>query len=395
MSELTEAKTLRESIIDVADQHTTLDHIGKKGAAAARGRSTGRPRGKVAGAAPLPLETATQYRGLFVQMAGKTVAYSDVRGSAGKVLERLGPAYEDNKFWHRIVPRTGLDQFPSSAWWRMLPIEARLTQKVSFVGDPSWTQKFSPVPRVLLFPFGWSAWLSLKVSGAHSIRDLGDVVRHLFTGRCLQPDGTANPVSLDQYMSQVGDGVRSDAFGAGAKDVSNPELFAATTALSKSGPSPALGALTDDDQTLLVRLVRPDDRPSARTFSEFVMNLVPADGLNYVLRADRKYCLWCERKLGGDKRSGIQVRCYHNNTFSSLVRVGHLQTLLNQASTRPRNASLDELVAAALDESSRLLHPGTDEMSTPYYKNAALKEFSGIADLQKSVTTAQQRMKRK
>src|SRR5438309_611610 len=258
MSQLTDARILNESIVDVADQHTILDHIGKK--VAIRGkktRSNSRPAQRKSPVAPLPFETQKSYCNLLARMDGKAIAYSDVHGSDGTVLARLRPAYVKDKFWLRLVPRTDIKRFPSFSWGRLLPIQGTLMKKVTFVPNPNWPQKFSPVPRALLYPFGWSTSLSFMVSRPHSIHCLADFI-------------------------------------------------------------------------------------------------------------------WFERRLGGDKRSDTQIRCYYNNTFASLVRTRHLQTLLNQASKRPNNAGLDQLVASAVDELSRLIEPGNDEVTSPYYRNAAL-----------------------
>ena len=190
MSQLTDARILNESIVDVADQHTILDHIGKK--VAIRGkktRSNSRPAQRKSPVAPLPFETQKSYCNLLARMDGKAIAYSDVHGSDGTVLARLRPAYVKDKFWLRLVPRTDIKRFPSFSWGRLLPIQGTLMKKVTFVPNPNWPQKFSPVPRVLLYPFGWSTSLSVMVSRPHSIHDLADFLEHLFTGACLLVEG--------------------------------------------------------------------------------------------------------------------------------------------------------------------------------------------------------------
>jgi len=90
MSQLTDARILNESIVDVADQHTILDHIGKK--VAIRGkktRSNSRPAQRKSPVAPLPFETQKSYCNLLARMDGKAIAYSDVHGSDG-TLHRCG-----------------------------------------------------------------------------------------------------------------------------------------------------------------------------------------------------------------------------------------------------------------------------------------------------------------
>jgi len=361
--------TLTETVIDVADQHTVLDHIGVPG-----------PTPPAAPLPPpLPFASAAAYSALHTTIAKPGSRYADVFGAAAAVLDRLTPQYEDDKFWKRYVPGVSLGNYPNYAWKRLLPIKASLIQRINFLPRPGWTFDVSPKPRVILFPFGWSTWLSLRVVRPHSLAELADLVQHIFAGRCLQPDGTTATLYLDDYLTQVGDGVRVDVFGGSTVvDAASAELVAVVTALAKSGTSPAPGALTTADEKIMLSLVRPGTRPLTHPFTDHLQTL--GEQLEYVLSDDRKRFLWLEHLLVPTNRNHDHLRCYHNNTFQSLVRAGHLQALIDEVVGRPHSPSLDELFKSALDQ-----------LMDPPYKNVILKEFIQDPVVQASIAAGQKR----
>jgi len=215
--------------------------------------------------------------------------------------------------------------------------------------------------------------------GPHSVAELADVVQQIFQGRCLQPDGTTATLYLDEYLTKVGDGVRVDAFGGPAVvDAASAELVAVVTALAKSGTSPAPGALTTADEKIMLSLVRPGTRPLTHPFTDHLQTL--GEQLEYVLSDDRKRFLWLEHLLVPTNRNHDHLRCYHNNTFQSLVRAGHLQALIDEVVGRPHSPSLDELFKSALDQ-----------LMDPPYKNVILKEFIQDPVVQASIAAGQKR----
>src|SRR6266852_2071068 len=109
--------TLTETVIDVADQHTVLNHIGVPG-----------PTPPAAPLPPpLPFASAAAYSAMHTTIAKPGSRYTDVFGAAGAALDRLSPQYEDDKFWIATCPESasatisttrGKDCYRSRRRWR-------------------------------------------------------------------------------------------------------------------------------------------------------------------------------------------------------------------------------------------------------------------------------------
>lgn len=354
---------LTETRIDIADQHTTLHYLG------------------AANQKPLPFGSEAAYCGLHAQIQNKPTDYATLCGSEGSMLSQLGVGYHDNNYWNWVIGHGGSATYASYAWKRILPIEAGLRIRIGFVGKDDWHFKVGPVPRALIYPFGWSSWVSLLVTGSHTMEDLASLLQVVFNERCLQPAGESSPLSLRFFFNRVAEGIRSDAFGgAQTREFSNPEIVAVSTVLAKYGGSYSLGALSSAQQGTLLRLVRPQGPLPLNPFPDYVRELSPSNGLEYVLRSDRKRFLWVEHLLSPEDRNQKDLECYHYNTFHSLVRAGHLQGLLDAAATAqpPRAASLDELVGIALS-SLKVLN----------YRNASLRDFVEDDSVKQSINAAE------
>lgn len=354
--------TLTETRIDVADQHTTLYYLG------------------ATNQKPLPFGSEEAYCGLHAQLQNTAIEYAALTGSDGSMLSQLGVGYHDNNYWNWVIGHGDSSTYASYAWKRILPIEARLRIRVTFVGKDNWHFKVAPVPRALIYPFGWSTWVSLLVTGPHTVEDLADLVQFLFKERCLLPEGESSPLSLLFFFNRVAEGIRSDAFGGKqTREFSNPEVVAVSTVLAKYGGSYSLGALSSTQQGILLRLVRPQGPLPLNPFRDYVRELSPSNGLEYVLRSDRKRFIWVDHLLSPEDNNHMDLECYHNNTFHSLIRAGHLQGLLDAAATAqpPRAPSLDELAGIALG-SLKVLN----------YRNASLRDFVENDSVKQSIAAA-------
>jgi hypothetical protein len=360
--------TLTETIIDLADCHTTLYYLGAKP-----------PQ-----VAALPLGTAESYCGLYKTVAAPArVTYSDVSGgNPGRLLMKLSPVYRDNNYWEWYLGSRELDIYHEYAWDNIIPIEASIATRIEFIADARFNFNVSPIPRVLLYPFGWSACLSLRLTGAHTPEELSAFVQHVFTAKAfhLEPDPAPpgqppSAHSLRDLFDHVAQGVRNDAFGGNKKDNDSQQIIAVTTVLGKHGGGLALGGLSVPMQEQILRLVKPEGPAPKEPFLKYIFRRSEDEDEEYVVHNDQKRFIWLKHLLKAEDRNYDHLRCYHNNTFRSLVQARHFFELLGMAGKQKSMSDpLQELVQTAINnleitkENDELVWPGI-------YQNASLREF--------------------
>src|ERR1039458_5947191 len=140
--------TLTETRIEIADRHTTVYYLS----------------GKDPNIMPLPLRPRT-YAEFCRRLEGRSVAYATVTGGReGQVINKMCAAYSREKYWRRY-----LDQPPNAflVWDEGLPFVATIKPRIKLVTPSSVEASVSPIPRVLIYPFGWSTWISIRVNGVH------------------------------------------------------------------------------------------------------------------------------------------------------------------------------------------------------------------------------------
>jgi hypothetical protein len=344
--------TLTETLIDLADQHTTFYYLGS------------RPP-----ASPLPLSRAAKYNNLHATLAApQRTAYRDLRGgTAGVILDKMWPAYGDYKYWHRFLDSSQTVLYPERAWDDMLPIEVSLKCRITC--DPGNEFKFSirPLPRVILYPFGWSVWVSLRLTGEHTIAELSSLLQAVFTGKVFRLDGAAALISLREFFKHVSAGVRADAFGGEqkTKDIDPSDVTLVTTVVAKHGGSPSSAALSPVEEAQLRRMVHPEGPPPGGPFKDILYLYDQSKPLEYMLSDDHGRFVWIEHLLNPVGRNYQHLRCYHHNTFRSLVHARHLCSLITAAARqKTRTAALVSLAQAS-----------ADALQQRRYQNAGLEFF--------------------
>jgi hypothetical protein len=356
---------LTQTVFDVADCNITLDYLG-------------------AGAAglPLPFSSAETYNKLYQKIAKGKVLYADESGRSGEVLDVLRGAYSPNKFWQRFLGSRDEETYAKAAWQNIVPIVGTLNRKVGIVLPSGMKLQVSPVPRVLLFPFGWSTWISFQIVGEHSLEELAALSEHLTDGAAYQLNGNAAvTLSLTQLFDVIGNAVRNDAYGGKSAAFNPQDVLGVTTVLSKHGGSPSLGALTADQAAALKRIVRSAGAAQAQTLA---VPLPKGESklLDFVLHNPLWWFLWAEHRLLPFGRNAQRLRCYHNNTFRSLTHAWLQQTFLGRTiRTKPWTPALTDLVESAIPL-----------LEMPNYKNFSLLEFLGRKDFEITRTTAQKRL---
>lgn len=350
------AVTLTEAMVEVADCHTTLYHLG----------SSAPPK------APLPLGTATSYGALYAQVAApKAVTYADVTGKPATILNKLSPIYRKNDYWNFFFANEDIEAYPTLAWDFLVPILCSVNIRVEFAQHNKFSFTVSPLLSVLLYPFGWSNWLSLRVKGEFTLQNLADFNVSLFAEKSFRvagSSGKAATVSVRELFAQISDRVRVDAFGGNqTKDFAPNERVVVTTILAKYGGSLTLNGMDAKNVQALLRVVKPEGSLPAGKLMDYVHRLQPSDQEKYVVMNNYGRFVWLEDRLAPVDRNYQHLRCYHNNTFNSLLHGRHLYQLLVQA------VNLNRLPVSL----AQLANTANDNLVSPsnYYENASLRAF--------------------
>jgi hypothetical protein len=349
--------TLTDTMVELADCHTTLYYL------------------EAPQPGPLPLGTSASYNQLYATVgAPARVTYDAVAGHAGVLLEKLRPFFKKNNYWNRFFASGQITAYPNFAWDFALPILCSLKARINFIANAKFKFQVRPLPSVLLYPFGWSARLSLRLLGPHSVDDLAAFNQHIFDNKAFHIDPDPAPVpgggpstfSLPEVFDHIADAVRIDAFGGlKTKDFGPNDPVIVTTVLAKKGGTLKPGGLGNAQQKVLLRIVKPDGPPLTGKIQDYLHELDP--NVKYVVMDNYGRFIWMEDLLNPVDRNYQHLRCYHNNTFNSLVQARHLFQLLTQAAMLkalpPPVAELTDKAVAAL--------------ATPslFYENASLRQF--------------------
>ncbi|HEX9961528.1 MAG TPA: hypothetical protein VGB00_11380 [Pyrinomonadaceae bacterium] len=368
--------TLTETIIDLADSHTTLYYLGAN--------SAEQP-------APLMLGNAQDYRSLYKTVAAfAPVNYNSVaRDTSATILSKFSPAYRKNKYWARYLWGAPPATYHEWAWEYFIPIEISLIPRVEFILDSRFEFKVSPVPRILLYPFGWVAWLSLLLTGPHTLADLSAFMSHIFTEKAFHiiPNLGSSSESSERYslkdvFDYIAQGTRIDAFGANkTRDFNSQDTIAVVTVLRKYGGALSLKALSHATENDLLKIVNPSGPATSGQFSDYIFQRDTREICEYIVMNDCKRFMWIESLLQPMIRRYEHLRCYHNNTFHSLVQARKLSDLLIISDKQKTlSGSLSELVENAVNI-----------LENPNYMNASLKDFLRTPKVINSINSIKKR----
>ena len=336
-------------MVEVADCHTTLYHLGATP-----------PQNS-----PLPLSDAASYASLYSKIAMS----AHITDHAFVMLNKLEPVFRKNNYWHYFFGNGNLAQYPLRAWEFLVPISASVNLWVNFALEAKFNIRVSPRPYVLLYPFGWSNCLSLRLQGDFDLQELADFNTSLFAEKsfamAVAGSGQSTPVSVGDLFDKMSDGVSTDAFGGIlANDFAPKEPIIVTTVMASYKGNLKLNGLDENDEQALLRIVKPEGPlPSERS----IHRLQPSEKEKYVVLNNYGRFTWMQDRLVPVDRNYQHLRCNHNNTFNSLVHARHLYQLLTQA------VSLDSLPASL----GSLAKKANDALGLPslYYKSASLRGF--------------------
>jgi hypothetical protein len=343
--------TLTESRIEIANRYTTLYYL----------RSEPGPD------KPLPLGEEAAYNG-FHQTVGqeRKTPYVAVAGREPALLDRFAPVYCDNKYWRYIFEG-------QPDWWRawsnLVPAACSIRPRIAMIPSSGFTARVLLSPYVLLYPFGWSVWLSLRVLGDHTLDQLSALVTTLFGGKAWSID--AGPgISLQNLLDRIRDGVRTDAFGgASNNDSESGDKIIVTTVMAKHGGSPAIKGMSDDQKKQVMRLIRPTGAMSKQEIDKMAVALDKETDVDYMLIDGFGRFIWMEHLLTQsgpeDSRNHAWLKCYHANSFAALLQAWQMVALVTAAG-KLKNAP---------QRLTGLAENAKDLLQNPRFINASLRAY--------------------
>jgi hypothetical protein len=333
---------------------------------------------------PLPFSGAAKYNALYSTLVAQKTMYADLRQHDGAILKELRSAYSPNKFWQRYL-RFGVRnyderRYAKTAWEELVPVAAVLKRRIEVVLPAGLNVQVRPQPRVLLYPFGWSTWISFQIDGKHSLEELATLTTHLLEGAAYRLEGEAGVVTLQDVFGIVGKGVSEDAFDGNTFNA--PEILSVVTVLGKHGGGPSLGAPKEEEVRVLKRLIRMDSDEPLKKLILKKRGAGESEDTNFILYDDFSWFLWAEHRLKPFERNAQSLRCYHNNIVRSLVQVWLLHRFFAEAARiEPWSATVTDLVKRAL----RLLKDRN-------YKNLSMVAFLDLNDFPEARTEVQKRV---
>lgn len=360
--------------VEIADFHTTLSYFDKT----------------QQDAGVLPLGTQSSYGDLYqrVCVQPRGLEYREASGGkAGKVFLRLEPFFTYDNFWIRYLETREYSMYPLLAWEYQVPLQVSLSSRVEYIPDPRFPCKVSPIITVVLFPFGWSTWLSLLVTGDHDLMSLSSFVEHVFNDMAFKLSGNPAELRLERLFKSIATGTMSDAFkGRATRERTILESLVTVTVLGKQRGTLASGGLSPKAEQALQRIVRPTGVPGYSAFQKQVhkLNIKPEDDplYHFMFTDDFGRFTWYRRLLEGNKWDLKHLECYHNNIFRSFLLAFHQIRLLESA-LRVRKELQPEL--------HRLVEYAVYNLKDPTYRNKSLKYLFEREDVKKTLAAANKR----
>ena len=383
--------TLTKTRIDIADRHTSLYFFKKK----------------PTDPDPLGMGGSGEYQALYEKIAqARRMQYQNVTGKAGTILEKLLPLTPNDpnkplKYWLWYL---GRGPAPDDAWQEAIPLSAIPNHRleIQLPAGFSAKAKLSPERQILLYPFGWSTWISCLITGEHALGDLVSLVAQLFQQKSIKISSSANPLRLSDYFDLIANGIRADAFGgAQTKDRREVVPTLVMTILEKTGSSPSLGGIGMAEEQQLQSLVRPLGPRLNGLPAEMVFRYPKSErpNLNYLLSDQMGRFIWKEELLDPTGTNQMKLECYHHNSFRSLIQAWHFyglvayssdDGLLQQWGTSKAQSAKTGNVQPLDDALKSLLTTAFRRLDNFHYHNASLRAFLDMEEVKKQTAASRQ-----
>lgn len=383
--------TLTKTRIDIADRHTSLYFFKKK----------------PADPDPLGMGGSSEYQALYRKIAqAHQMQYQNLTGKVGTILAKLLPLTPDDpdkplKYWLWYL---GRGPAPDDAWEEAIPLSAIPNHRleIQLPAGFSAKAKLSTVPQILLYPFGWSTWISCLITGEHALEDLVSLVAQLFQQRAIKISGSSNLLGLSDYFDLIAKGTRADAFG-GPQTKDRREVVPAlvVTIIEKNSGSPNLGGIGPAEEQQLQSLVRPlgprsDGLPAEMVF-RYPKRALP--DLNYLLSDQMGRFIWKEELLDPTGTNQMKLECYHHNSFRSLIQAWHFYGLVAYSSDdgllqrwgQSKAQSAKTGNAQSQDDAlESLMTTAFRRLDNFHYHNACVRAFLDMDEVKKQIAVSHQ-----
>ena len=383
--------TLTKTRIDIADHHTSLYFFKKK------------PEDPD----PLGMGSSGQYQALYKKIAqAHRMQYQNLTGKEGTIFAKLLPLTPDDpdkplKYWLLYL---GRGPAPDDAWEEAIPLSAIPNHRLEIQLPTGFSAKakLSSVPQILLYPFGWSTWISCLITGEHALGDLVSLGAQVFQQKAIKISGSANPLSLSGYFDLIAKGIRADAFGGPqTRDRREAVPTVMTTILEKNSGSPSLDGIGPAEEQQLHSLVsplgpRPNGLPAEMVF-RYAKSKRP--NLNYLLSDQMGRFIWKEDYLDPTGTNQMKLECYHHNSFRSLIQAWHFYGLVAYSSDdgllqqwcKSKAQSAKTGTAQYQDDAlESLLTTAFRRLDNFPYRNACLRAFLDRDEVKKQIAASRQ-----
>ena len=308
-----------------------------------------------------------------VSKSGKQPYDAAVPGRKAVLIDKFAAPYYDNKYWRRFFRRA---PNPQVAWRNLAPISCSIQPRISVLPPTGFTAKISPSPTVLLYPFGWSVWLRLRILGDHTLDQLSALVEHLFAGDAWSAGGLTK--SLVQLLDLISTGICQDAFDGPNTDFEEtPDRAIVTTVLAKYGLSPAIHGLTTEQEQQIKRIVRPSGAVAKQEIAQMAVPLAEVIDVDYLIADGFGRFIWMNHLLESgspeDSRNYRWLNCYHANSLVCLLHAWQLAALVSAAAalTTPP-PRLTQMVAVA-----------KDQLQNPRFTDASVRAYLQSDEVQR------------
>jgi len=170
------------------------------------------------------------------------------------------------------------------------------------------------------------------------------------TAQIFRLDSPAKDLSLRSFFAHLAEGVRNDAFGgAETNDQDFQHISIVTTVLAKRRATYSLDGVSDGDEKLILQIVKPEGPSPKGTLKDYALPRKSGQPTEYVVTNDHNSFIWMENLLDPVDRNHQHLRCYHNNTFHSMIQARHLYELLLRAD-EVHSSSGTDLIKIAIED---------------------------------------------
>jgi len=295
-------------------------------------------------------------------------------GRQGKIVKKFYMYYKSDSFWRKCAPGFSNNNYAWKAWSSFIPVKTTISTRIVYAPENREQYKVSVAPKVFLFPFGWSTWLSFFVAGPHDLQDLSVLVKSIFNDPVFIASHSQTPLGLNSIWTDIASKIHDDIFGGEERYIRNPdETFVITTVMGKGAGSLSCRALDPDtDQPALHGIIDPWSSAVSKISQENIYVRKNESVFDFLVRDKRGFFNWQYHLMDGQKINNNKLDCYHRNTFISLM-LAKLQVELLKTKIENREKFIPEF--------DTILENALVTLKDKPYKNASLLFFLGTDDI--------------